>query len=253
MPRASVTSTDVKCAECDKLLATSEGIKCPRCKTVHSFETSFATELRCDEYKVCFLWEVDGRHASSIVIRKEIWRRHGTWEKYPVFHVYNHLDPSTTIPLSGCRVNPSDSPFLDFQEALALGKQLEAAARSSGKWVDVGNIKEPEVQRPANGVWTFRDLEIWSGNNPVTYDDLYRTLESYSAGWAICSDVVKLIIRLVRAQTPGGLTESQYSALRDVCARGQSNVRRGLERDRWGEVMGHLLYLEHGRLSESTE
>ena len=140
-------SAEFRCPNCDKLLATPAGIKCPRCKTVHSYENCFAHELRPDQYYFLGLWRPDGRCSSSIIIRKEIWvnvdKREGVppdCTQYPVFFVYNAFDPSQACgPDAGCRVNRE--PILDFQQALNLAKEQEIIVRASGKWVDVKDVK----------------------------------------------------------------------------------------------------------------
>ncbi|KKR48425.1 MAG: hypothetical protein UT86_C0005G0009 [Candidatus Magasanikbacteria bacterium GW2011_GWC2_40_17] len=111
----------------------------------------FATELREDKLTVAFLWAPDGSHASSVSILKEVWVKAGRKEyesdgddpRYLVFHVYNYLDPSKTIPDSGCRVNPREKPFLNFEEALAVAEQHATEALASGRWVPVEAVARP--------------------------------------------------------------------------------------------------------------
>lgn len=151
-------SAEVRCSACEKLLATPEGIKCPRCKKVHTFEEHFAEELVPDQFIVSYLWTRDGSQASSILIRKEVWLnldyRSTVPESpshYPVFFVYNYMDPSRAFASDvGCRVNME--PLLNFQSALTLAKEHEIAARNCGKWVEVADVVEPELQKPENGI-----------------------------------------------------------------------------------------------------
>jgi hypothetical protein len=143
-------SSEVRCTDCDKLLATPQGIKCPRCKKVHSFEECFAEALRPDQYIVVHLWRPDGSIAMSITIRKEIWINLGSRPEvpkgklqYPVFFVYNYLDSTQAFAAdAGCRVNKE--PIFDFRAALSLAKQHELAARNSGKWVEVKDVSRLE-------------------------------------------------------------------------------------------------------------
>ena len=82
------------------------------------------------------------------MIRKEIWLNVGKRFpqvppdkiKYPVFFVYNYMDPSQAFAeMVGCRVN--EEPIFDLQEAIALANEQEIGVRKSGKWVDVEDIK----------------------------------------------------------------------------------------------------------------
>jgi hypothetical protein len=108
----------------------------------------FPTELREDQMTVAFFLAPDGHQASSVVIRKEIWinidgRGDGLGDgtRYPVFHVYNYLDPSKAASAdSGCRVRPYKEPFLKFEDALAVAEQHAADALASGKWVPVEQV-----------------------------------------------------------------------------------------------------------------
>ncbi len=147
MPKSIKKPTsEFRCPDCEKLLATPEGIKCPRCKKVHTYEECFAEQLRPDQYGVTVLWAPDGSRASSIVIRKEIWINIGTHPEvskdriqYPVFFVYNSIDPSKAHSIyAGCCVNAE--PIFDFGQALKIAKEHEAMARQSGKWVDVEDV-----------------------------------------------------------------------------------------------------------------
>ncbi|MDD5291377.1 MAG: hypothetical protein PHZ04_04695 [Patescibacteria group bacterium] len=107
----------------------------------------FATELVAGSMSDS-LWKPDGSQASSIVIRKEIWINIGgkgdglgDGTMYPVFHVYNYLDPSVTIPGWGCLVNPHKKPFRTFRGALRVAKKHFNAALASGKWVTFDQMK----------------------------------------------------------------------------------------------------------------
>lgn len=150
MPRASVTK--LRCSGCRRVLAKHDAIKCPRCKTINSMTKSFATELEADHWITSFLWRPDGHSVSSICIRKEVWLNIGNPShsleisknqlQYPVFHVYNYLDPSKAhSPDSSCRVNPLDRPYLKLEEALAVAEQHEAEALASGQWIRVEDLK----------------------------------------------------------------------------------------------------------------
>jgi phage FluMu protein Com len=140
------------CPDCQKLLATSEGVKCTRCKKIHTFEECFSKELRPDQYYVACLWKPDGSHASTIIIRKEIWFNIGTRKEvakdclqYPAFFVYNHIDPSKAFAsTAGCRVNKE--PIFNFEEALKIAKQHEFEARKNKEWVDAEDVKEPKTE-----------------------------------------------------------------------------------------------------------
>lgn len=74
----------------------------------------FATKLVSGRHSTVILWKPDGSMASTIQVSKEIWLNvngagdglgDGTY--YPVFHLFNYLDPSKAhSPDSGCRTNP---------------------------------------------------------------------------------------------------------------------------------------------------
>ncbi len=230
---------DIRCLECDKLLATPAGIKCPRCKKVHAFEEQFATELKPDEYVVVFLWTRNGSRGSSIVIRKEVWLAFDSLDEvskncpqYPVFFVYNHLDLSQNLDSGvGCRVNRE--PILDFKEALKLARECEMAARSTGRWFDVYNITEPELQKPADGIWDFRSLERLSAANQATFDDLRVTLEDYTDGSAIIPAVVIGIIERLH------LTTEHRTTLLDIARTGAAKTTKKAHAE-WNELISYL-------------
>lgn len=230
---------DVRCDHCDRLLATSEGIKCPRCKKIHSYEEVFATELVPDTYSVVYLWSPDGSQGSTIIIRKEIWLNIGDRIKgvpkgccqFPVFFIYNYLDPSRACsPDSGCRVNAE--PILDFKRALRIARRHEVEARASGKWVETEEIKEPPVERPANGIYTFRDLQrLVLDGKPVTFEDVRDTLNWYADGSAIIARVVIDIIRTLN------LKFGQGAELHRLAEKGAANQQRWRERDEWDSLV----------------
>ncbi|MFA6953608.1 MAG: hypothetical protein WC270_03395 [Patescibacteria group bacterium] len=115
---------------------------------------NFASQLVADQHCCCFLWKPDGTQASSIFIRKEIWLNIngkgdglGDGTLYPVFHLYNYLDPSTAhSAYSGCRVNPLDKPYTKLDECLAEAARLEEAVLASGKWVPVEMVKRNQPE-----------------------------------------------------------------------------------------------------------
>jgi hypothetical protein len=234
-------SSDVRCPSCEKLLATPEGIKCPRCKRVHSYEECFSKELRPDQYSVAFLWAPDGGHASSIVIRKEIWLNvgnkvqlpEGQWQ-YPVFFLYNYLDPSKAFANDvGCRVNKE--PFLDFNEALELARKHEREVRASRAWVGIDEIVEPELQKPKNGVWDFRSLERMAKKGiAIDFADLAATLEWYADGSSINPTVVIKIIETV------GLDPTR-SALHAIAEKGMKNAGNLTTEKEWHTLLLYLL------------
>ncbi len=232
----SQLTAEIRCLACDKLLATPEGIKCPRCKKVHSFEQCFATALRPDQYQVVFLWAPDGSRGSPIVIRKEIWLNVGGLQgvpkdrlQYPVFFVFDPFDSSKTF---GCQVN--DEPILDFREALRLAREHELAARGSGKWVDLDKVKKHELQKPESGIWTFLDLERLSKVGKASYTDLLATLGSYCTGASVLPRVVIGIIARL-----GPLSSSERSELRSLAELGARNTH-GRALEEWGVLVRHL-------------
>ena len=231
--------SEIRCTHCEKLLATCEGIKCPRCKQIHTPEERFAEELCPDQYLVTFLWTPDGSQASSITIRKEVWinmgHRSGVPKdrlQYLVFFVYNGLDPSKACSSdAGCRVNKE--PILNFTEALQLAKSHEAEARKSGKWVEVEDIRRPTLQKPNGGVWDFRRLECLSREGVVTFDDLCATLRSESNGAGISPCIVIGIIRKM------AITPEQLLQLRELAENGVRNAK-GQALDEWQQLLGNL-------------
>lgn len=148
MPRASGTKDDLRCSGCGRVLARNDAIKCPRCKTINPMTVAFATDLKPDCWGTTYLWRPDGKMASSIMIRKEVWLNIGRRPElppdcleYPVFFVYNYLDPSKAhSPDSGCCVNPEGKPYLKLDDALAIAMQMEQEALASGKWVRVEDL-----------------------------------------------------------------------------------------------------------------
>ncbi len=175
MPRASAVpfGEDVTCPCCSRTLARKGAIQCPRCKTKAQIVGDFATDLVGDQLVIAFLWKPDGSQASSILIRKEI---RYNWERaagrpeghYPVFFVYNHVDPSKTIPMCGCRVNKE--PILDLEQAIAIARQHEDEATAGGEWIYVEDLEknfddidrgqiEEHVRRRVKGVRTAEEAE----------------------------------------------------------------------------------------------
>ena len=239
----SRTSYELRCPECSKLLATSDGIKCPRCKKIHTYEESFSKDLKIDQYILVSLWKPDGSQSSSVIIRKEIWINIGSSRpievpknclEYPVFFIYNYLDPSQSFADNvGCRVNKE--PILDFQKALTLAKQQVSKARSSGQWVDVEDVKDPELKRPIDGVLSFRNLEqLHQQGEPITFQDLSITLNSYSDGWAILAEVVIKIVKVVKITL-----KQDYLQLKQTAEQGASKTR-GKDKQEWLRVVNFL-------------
>lgn len=113
-------------------------------ETVEEQHLRFATELTTGTMHD-MLKESGSNRITSITICKEIWLNTngegdglGDGSHYPIFHVYNYIDPSKAAsPHSGCRVNPYKEPFLSFKEALKVAKEHFKAALESGKWVAV--------------------------------------------------------------------------------------------------------------------
>ncbi len=148
MPKRA-SGTTFRCTGCNKVLAIDHAIKCPRCKKINLEVQQFATELVTDQMITTVLWEPDGNHAATIMIRKEIWLNMGRFPEipknqtfFPVFHVYNSLDPSKAFDPanSGYRVNPIDRPYLKINEAMKIAEQMEAEALESGNWVRVEDL-----------------------------------------------------------------------------------------------------------------
>jgi hypothetical protein len=107
----------------------------------------FATELVAGSMQDG-LWKLNGTQAASVKIVKEIWLNvdgkgdgRGDGSMYPVFHVYNYLDPSVTIPDSGCRVNRREKPYLTLRGALRVAQKHFNAALASGQWVGVDQVR----------------------------------------------------------------------------------------------------------------
>lgn len=245
MPRASRNPKDLVCTNCHKLLATSEGIKCPRCKTIHSELDRFATELKPDDYTLALLWKPDGSQAASIVIRKEVWLNTGPRDfpgipsdqlKFPVFHLYNYLDPSTAItPTSGCRVNDPNEPFVKFQDALTMGLALEKRALQSRQWVHAHEVAEPAATRPKEGQrWSFRDLERFSREHEIGFEDLRDTLEHYSHGAAISFNAVISIIWRIR------LSSDHRRELLQIATSGLNQQQHSKQKIEWSNLVKHL-------------
>lgn len=109
----------------------------------------FQTELRRDQLFITFLWKPDGTRGSSIVIQKEVWLNISGKNpdvepstRYPVYHVYNYLDPSKAhSSMSGCRINPHEDPFLDLGKAIEVATQMRDEALASRKWVPVSQVR----------------------------------------------------------------------------------------------------------------
>ncbi|MBI3420779.1 MAG: hypothetical protein HY006_01825 [Candidatus Sungbacteria bacterium] len=116
---------------------------------------TFPASLQADRYGVSCLWKPDGSQAATIWIVKEIWLNiggkgdgRGDGSRYPVFHIYNYLDPSRAhSPDSGCRVNPLKEPYLEFAECLAVAKQMEQEALQSGQWVRTEQLEQTQPRR----------------------------------------------------------------------------------------------------------
>lgn len=225
---------DVRCSNCNKLLATKEGIKCPRCKKIHSPEQAFAENLVADTYSVSYLWSLDGSRGSTIVIRKEIWIDIGGQRdcvEFPVFFIYNYMDPSKACSTdSGCRVN--QEPIIDFKKALGIAKEHESEARASGKWVEAKDIKEPPVKIPSNGIYTFRDLQrLITENRPVLLRDLTKTLAWYSGGLSIVAEVAISIIRAIDARIKIKKADKVYLCF--LAEQGAAKHPDGKEKNQW--------------------
>ncbi len=242
MSRTSIIQSNFRCPCCGKLLATPEGIKCPRCKEVHSYNDYFPKGLWPDQLTTTILWAPDGSQASSIVIRKEIWLNYGSHPKegvpkdclwYPVFFVYNYFDPSKAFAEdAGCRINKE--PIFNFKRALSIAQQQEVEVIRSGKWVEAENVKEPEVTPPNDGVWSFRNLENYSKKEKVSFDDLCKTLQSYSKGASILSYVVISILKKIE------LTKEEYEVLEKIAKEGASGQRFEREKKEWLAVVRWL-------------
>jgi hypothetical protein len=108
----------------------------------------FARDLVGDQMIIAFLWRPDGSQAASIVVVKEIWANIGNRPdipvdvfQYPVFHLYNYVDSTKSKSGTGCRVNPSDQPFMNPNDAIALAEQHVVEALASGKWVNVEDVR----------------------------------------------------------------------------------------------------------------
>lgn len=122
------------------------------------YDEAFATELRYGSMMVACLFtrKTMGCLASTIRIEKEIWLdicqdRHEarcrvagldperTTElplQYPVFHLFNYVDPSTAYHpgWSGCRTHAYKTPYLDLREALQQALCFADQALQSGEW-----------------------------------------------------------------------------------------------------------------------
>lgn len=236
MSRTSVfVEGDLRCPECNKLLATEGGIKCPRCKKIHSELENFRKELRPDRFIVTVLWKPDGSSASTVSISKEIWlnsgsqsrkKRYGNYLWYPVFFIYNHLDPSQAYSAeAGGRVN--QEPILNFKEAWEIAKQQEAKVRASGLWVEVGEIRPPEIKPPEDGIWSFADLEKYSETSQVGAHELFITLTHYSTGASIAAEVVIKIISQL------SLSQEEYQALERIAFDGANRQKFEKDRREW--------------------
>ena len=113
-------------------------------------EELFSTELDSDKVSRWGLWDPEGTKMSSIVIVKEVWINlngehddKGDGMRYPVFHVFNYIDPSRACsPESGCRVNPAKSPWYSYQEAAAVAEEMYEDALASDEWVTIDELAE---------------------------------------------------------------------------------------------------------------
>lgn len=113
---------------------------------------NFRTTLEGDRWNVFRLYGACGDGQSATIdIVKEVWLDIGrkqpapfTGGHYPVFHVFNYVDPSKMfIPgWSGCRVHDREKPFLTLEEAMAVAAEHAAAAIGSKKWVTFDGLPQ---------------------------------------------------------------------------------------------------------------
>lgn len=139
---------DLRCPKCHRVVFKKKKTKCQDCKIIKEMIELFATELKGDFWAPTFLWRQNGSMAASISIVKEVWVNVGRFPEiprdkiqFPVFHVYNSIDPSKAYsPDSGYGVNSYNQPFLSLDEALAVVEQQEKEALASGRWVHLKDL-----------------------------------------------------------------------------------------------------------------
>lgn len=105
----------------------------------------FPTDLKNDRWNYTRLYQAGETGASATIdIVKEIWIDIQCTQpepfkggQYPVFHVFNYVDPSKMfIPgWSGCRVHDYKVPFINLDDALAVAEHHATMAIESKQWI----------------------------------------------------------------------------------------------------------------------
>jgi hypothetical protein len=185
----------------------------------------FASDLRYDIFNAISLWRKNGSMSASIMIRKEVHYPVGK-EKQIVFFVYNYIDPSRTIPDTGCRVNKK--PITSLSHAIRLARKHEAAARASGKWVDTEGVRQPSPRKAKSNIWSFADL---SRRRKISYAELRETLENcVNSGASIIGQVVVDIALRIK------LMDNERREIVRLAKVGENNQRFDRERKEYRYV-----------------